>query len=104
MWLSWLRESVDKCVCVFFGCRCDLSLSLCVPQDAVCTLNTLQTNASCLEQVRRERNHPQLQLQAMKGFLERAGLTVSQRDRGRVYRPAETPPGLRTSDVYLPGG
>lgn len=75
------------------GCRCDLSLSLslslslCVLQDAVCTLNTLQTNASCLEQVRRERNHPQLQLQAMKGFLERAGLTVSQRDRGRVYRP-----------------
>lgn len=46
-------------------------------QDAICTLNTLQTNASALEQVRRERGHPQLQLQAMTGFLERAGLTVS---------------------------
>ncbi|KAG7221206.1 hypothetical protein INR49_017423, partial [Caranx melampygus] len=44
-------------------------------QDAVCTLNTLQTNASALEQVRRERSHPQQQLQAMRGFLERAGLT-----------------------------
>ena len=46
-------------------------------QDAVCTLNTLQTNASVLEQVRRERGPPQHQLQAMKGFLQRAGLTVS---------------------------
>lgn len=46
-------------------------------QDAICTLNTLQTNASALQQVRRERGHPQLQLQAMTGFLERAGLTVS---------------------------
>uniref|UniRef100_A0A673BG54 Folylpolyglutamate synthase n=1 Tax=Sphaeramia orbicularis TaxID=375764 RepID=A0A673BG54_9TELE len=45
--------------------------------DAVCTLNTLQTNASALEQVRRERSNPQLQLQAMKGFLERSGLTGS---------------------------
>lgn len=46
-------------------------------QDAICTLNTLQTNASALEQVRRGRSHPQLQLQAMKSFLERVGLTVS---------------------------
>lgn len=46
-------------------------------QDAVCTLNTLQTNASALEQVKRERGHPQLQLQAMRGFLQRAGLKVS---------------------------
>ncbi|KAI3361679.1 hypothetical protein L3Q82_001945 [Scortum barcoo] len=46
-------------------------------QDAVCTLNTLQTNASALEQVRRERSNPQLQLQAMRGYLERAGLTGS---------------------------
>ncbi|CAF87561.1 unnamed protein product, partial [Tetraodon nigroviridis] len=61
-------------------------------QDAVCTLNTLQTNASCLEQVRRERNHPRLQLQAMEGFLERAGLTVSGRGGGRPagpHRPAD---------------
>ncbi|XP_075935663.1 folylpolyglutamate synthase, mitochondrial isoform X2 [Anarhichas minor] len=47
-------------------------------QDAICTLNTLQTNASALEQVRRERSHPQLQLLAMRGFLERAGLTVEE--------------------------
>uniref|UniRef100_A0A671R9C8 Folylpolyglutamate synthase n=1 Tax=Sinocyclocheilus anshuiensis TaxID=1608454 RepID=A0A671R9C8_9TELE len=46
-------------------------------QDAVCTLNTLQTNASALEQVKRERGHPELQLQAMRGFLQRAGLKVS---------------------------
>ncbi|XP_070706502.1 folylpolyglutamate synthase, mitochondrial [Pempheris klunzingeri] len=49
-------------------------------QDAICTLNTLQTNASALEQVRRERSNPQLQLQAMRGFLERAGLTVEELD------------------------
>lgn len=55
-------------------------------QDAVCTLNTLQTNASCLQQVRRERNHPQLQLQAMEGFLERAGLTVSHGSSGQRSR------------------
>lgn len=54
-----------------------------VLQDAVCTLNTLQTNASCLQQVRRERHHPQLQLQAMEGFLERAGLTVSRGSSGQ---------------------
>lgn len=49
-------------------------------QDAVCTLNTLQTNASALEQVKRERGHPQLQLQAMRGFLQRAGLKVYTTD------------------------
>lgn len=49
-----------------------------LPQDAVCTLNTLQTNAAALEQVRRERSNPQVQLLAMRGFLERAGITVSK--------------------------
>ncbi|KAF7651738.1 hypothetical protein LDENG_00106030 [Lucifuga dentata] len=49
-------------------------------QDAICTLNTLQTNASVLKQVRQERGHLQLQLHAMKGFLERAGLTVEELD------------------------
>lgn len=47
----------------------------------MCTLNTLQTNASALDQVRRERGHPQLQLVAMKSFLERSGLTVSPCDQ-----------------------
>ncbi|XP_057217162.1 folylpolyglutamate synthase, mitochondrial [Triplophysa rosa] len=50
-------------------------------QDAVCTLNTLQTNASALEQVKRERGHPRLQLQAMRGFLQRAGLKVEELDQ-----------------------
>ncbi|XP_062310909.1 folylpolyglutamate synthase, mitochondrial-like isoform X2 [Osmerus eperlanus] len=48
-------------------------------EEAVCVLNTLQTNASVLEQVRRE-NVPELQLQAMRGFLHRTGLTVEQLD------------------------
>lgn len=45
-------------------------------QDAIQTLNTLQTNASYLEQVKRERGDPQAQLEAMRGFLERSGLKV----------------------------
>jgi len=57
--------------------RSSCSVMMNVFQDAVCTLNTLQTNASALEQVKRERGHPQLQLQAMRGFLQRAGLKVS---------------------------
>ncbi|KAM9840960.1 folylpolyglutamate synthase, mitochondrial [Aulostomus maculatus] len=59
-------------------------------QDAVCTLNTLQTNASALEQVRRERNHPQQQLQAMRCFLERAGLTVSDLDHLNIIHVTGT--------------
>ncbi|XP_037339946.2 folylpolyglutamate synthase, mitochondrial isoform X1 [Pungitius pungitius] len=59
-------------------------------QDAICTLNTLQTNASALEQVRRERNHPQLQLQAMRGFLERAGLTVEELDHLNIIHVTGT--------------
>ncbi|XP_070845393.1 folylpolyglutamate synthase, mitochondrial-like [Chaetodon trifascialis] len=59
-------------------------------QDAICTLNTLQTNASALEQVRQERSHPQLQLQAMIGFLERAGLTVEDLDRLNIIHVTGT--------------
>ncbi|XP_071762999.1 folylpolyglutamate synthase, mitochondrial [Centroberyx gerrardi] len=59
-------------------------------QDAICTLNTLQTNASALEQVRRERGHPQLQLQAMRGFLERAGLTVEELDHLNIIHVTGT--------------
>ncbi|XP_053731130.1 folylpolyglutamate synthase, mitochondrial isoform X2 [Synchiropus splendidus] len=58
--------------------------------DAVCTLNTLQTNASALEQVRRERSHPQQQLQAMEGFLERAGLTVKELDHLNIIHVTGT--------------
>ncbi|XP_074546336.1 folylpolyglutamate synthase, mitochondrial [Halichoeres trimaculatus] len=59
-------------------------------QDAVCTLNTLQTNASALEQVRRERSHPQQQLQAMRGFLERAGLKVEELDHLNIIHVTGT--------------
>ncbi|XP_071384416.1 folylpolyglutamate synthase, mitochondrial-like [Centroberyx affinis] len=59
-------------------------------QDAICTLNTLQTNASALEQVRRERGNPQLQLQAMRGFLERAGLTVEELDHLNIIHVTGT--------------
>nr|XP_020456652.1 folylpolyglutamate synthase, mitochondrial [Monopterus albus] len=59
-------------------------------QDAICTLNTLQTNASALEQVRRERGHPQQQLQAMRGFLERAGVTVEELDRLNIIHVTGT--------------
>ncbi|XP_067279608.1 folylpolyglutamate synthase, mitochondrial [Pseudorasbora parva] len=59
-------------------------------QDAVCTLNTLQTNASALEQVKRERGHPQLQLQAMRGFLQRAGLKVEELDHLNIIHVTGT--------------
>ncbi|XP_077353793.1 folylpolyglutamate synthase, mitochondrial [Festucalex cinctus] len=59
-------------------------------QDAICTLNTLQTNAGALEQVRRERSNPELQLQAMRGFLERAGLTVKELDHLNIIHVTGT--------------
>jgi hypothetical protein len=40
------------------------------------TLNTLQTNASYLEQVKRQRSDPQAQLEAMEMYLARSGLQV----------------------------
>ncbi|XP_077399096.1 folylpolyglutamate synthase, mitochondrial isoform X2 [Vanacampus margaritifer] len=49
-----------------------------------------QTNASSLEQVRRERSNPELQLQAMKGFLERAGLTVKELDHLNIIHVTGT--------------
>lgn len=58
-------------------------------QDAIRTLNTLQTNASYLEQVKRERGDPQVQLEAMKGFLERSGLKVRATRASRA--PLEIP-------------
>lgn len=59
-------------------------------QDAVCTLNTLQTNASALAQVRQERSNPQLQLTAMEDFLLRAGLTVDQLDQLNIIHVTGT--------------
>ncbi|XP_055087445.1 folylpolyglutamate synthase, mitochondrial isoform X1 [Periophthalmus magnuspinnatus] len=59
-------------------------------QDAVCTLNTLQTNASVLAQARQERSHSQLQLQAMVGFLERSGLKVDKLDHLNIIHVTGT--------------
>uniref|UniRef100_A0A8C6WMJ1 Folylpolyglutamate synthase n=1 Tax=Neogobius melanostomus TaxID=47308 RepID=A0A8C6WMJ1_9GOBI len=59
-------------------------------QDAVCTLNTLQTNASALEQIRQGRSNPQLQLQAMIGFIERSGLTVDKLDNLNIIHVTGT--------------
>uniref|UniRef100_A0A7N6BWF1 Folylpolyglutamate synthase n=1 Tax=Anabas testudineus TaxID=64144 RepID=A0A7N6BWF1_ANATE len=64
--------------------------SILYTRDAICTLNTLQTNASALEQVRRERCNPQVQLQAMRGFLERAGITVEELDHLNIIHVTGT--------------
>ncbi|XP_072344744.1 LOW QUALITY PROTEIN: folylpolyglutamate synthase, mitochondrial [Scyliorhinus torazame] len=52
-------------------------------QDAVQALNTLQTNASTLEQIRREQQLGQKQgtLEAMKSFVYRAGMTIEVLDQ-----------------------
>nr|XP_031306385.1 folylpolyglutamate synthase, mitochondrial isoform X2 [Camelus dromedarius] len=50
-------------------------------QDAVRTLNTLQTNANYLEQVKRQRGDPQTQLEAMELYLARSGLQVEDLDQ-----------------------
>ncbi|XP_053863508.1 folylpolyglutamate synthase, mitochondrial isoform X1 [Malaclemys terrapin pileata] len=59
-------------------------------QDAIRTLNTLQTNANYLEQVKRERGDPQVQLEAMKGFLERSGLKVEDLDQLNIIHVTGT--------------
>uniref|UniRef100_W5MDF7 tetrahydrofolate synthase n=1 Tax=Lepisosteus oculatus TaxID=7918 RepID=W5MDF7_LEPOC len=59
-------------------------------EDAVCTLNTLQTNASYLEQVKRERGQPQMQLQAMRTFLQRSGLAVEDLDQLNIIHVTGT--------------
>ncbi|XP_072908864.1 folylpolyglutamate synthase, mitochondrial isoform X1 [Hemitrygon akajei] len=50
-------------------------------QDAVQALNTLQTNASTLEQIRRERGQTKGSLEAMKSFVQRAGMTIEELDQ-----------------------
>ncbi|XP_012627473.1 folylpolyglutamate synthase, mitochondrial isoform X3 [Microcebus murinus] len=49
-------------------------------KDAVRMLNTLQTNAGYLEQVKRQRGDPQTQLEAMEQYLARSGLQVEDLD------------------------
>ncbi|XP_033981856.1 folylpolyglutamate synthase, mitochondrial isoform X1 [Trematomus bernacchii] len=107
MWSAWRRGSVLAARLAKRDWPCSFSAGLSVRyrdfstktaphipgmeyQDAICTLNTLQTNASALEQVRRERCLPQLQLQAMRGFLERAGLTVEELDHLNIIHVTGT--------------
>uniref|UniRef100_A0AAZ3PI21 Folylpolyglutamate synthase n=1 Tax=Oncorhynchus tshawytscha TaxID=74940 RepID=A0AAZ3PI21_ONCTS len=58
---------------------------------SLCALNTLQTNVSVLDQVQRERSElPELQLQAMRGFLHRTGLTVDKLDHLNIIHVTGT--------------
>nr|BAE33941.1 unnamed protein product [Mus musculus] len=59
-------------------------------QDAVRTLNTLQTNASYLEQVKRQRSDPQAQLEAMEMYLARSGLQVEDLNRLNIIHVTGT--------------
>ncbi|XP_046521116.1 folylpolyglutamate synthase, mitochondrial isoform X3 [Equus quagga] len=59
-------------------------------QDAVRTLNTLQTNASYLEQVKRQRGDPQTQLEAMELFLARSGLQLEDLDQLNIIHVTGT--------------
>ncbi|KAM8944264.1 folylpolyglutamate synthase, mitochondrial isoform 1-T1 [Lycaon pictus] len=59
-------------------------------QDAVRTLNTLQTNAGYLEQVKRQRGDPQTQLEAMKLYLARSALQVEDLDQLNIIHVTGT--------------
>ncbi|XP_024418170.2 folylpolyglutamate synthase, mitochondrial isoform X2 [Desmodus rotundus] len=59
-------------------------------QDAVRTLNTLQTNASYLEQVKRQRGDPQTQMEAMKLYLAQSGLQVEDLDQLNIIHVTGT--------------
>uniref|UniRef100_A0A8C9T6J8 Folylpolyglutamate synthase n=1 Tax=Scleropages formosus TaxID=113540 RepID=A0A8C9T6J8_SCLFO len=59
-------------------------------QDAVRALNSLQTNASALEHTCEGRSQPQVQLQAMRDFLRRSGLTVEDLDSLNIIHVAGT--------------
>ncbi|XP_044120771.1 folylpolyglutamate synthase, mitochondrial isoform X1 [Neovison vison] len=59
-------------------------------QDAVRTLNTLQTNAGYLEQVKRQRGDPQTQLDTMKLYLARSGLQVEDLDQLNIIHVTGT--------------
>lgn len=59
-------------------------------QDAVRTLNTLQTNASCLEEVKRQRSDPRAQLEAMEVYLARSGLQVEDLNQLKIIHVTGT--------------
>uniref|UniRef100_A0A669BGF1 tetrahydrofolate synthase n=1 Tax=Oreochromis niloticus TaxID=8128 RepID=A0A669BGF1_ORENI len=58
-----------------------------LPQDAIATLNTLQVYAAALKELRSKCH---LQLKTMRGFLERAGLTVDELDRLNIIHVTGT--------------
>ncbi|POI20066.1 hypothetical protein CIB84_016187, partial [Bambusicola thoracicus] len=72
--------------------------------DAIRTLNTLQTNASYLEQVKRERGDPRVQLEAMRGFLERSGLQVEDLDRLNIIHVTGTKGKVSGGGQWALGG
>lgn len=59
-------------------------------QDAVRTLNSLQTNASYLEEVKRQRGDLQTQLETMKLYLARSGLQVEDLDQLNIIHVTGT--------------
>ncbi|XP_054440312.1 folylpolyglutamate synthase, mitochondrial isoform X2 [Pteronotus mesoamericanus] len=59
-------------------------------QEAVRTLNTLQTNANYLEQAKRQRGDPQTQLEAMKLYLAQSGLQVEDLDQLNIIHVTGT--------------
>uniref|UniRef100_A0A8C4HCV4 Folylpolyglutamate synthase n=1 Tax=Dicentrarchus labrax TaxID=13489 RepID=A0A8C4HCV4_DICLA len=65
-------------------------LCLLLPQDAIRTLSALQTDASALEMQEQTRICPQLKLQAMRGFLERVGITAEDLDHLNIIHVAGT--------------
>ncbi|XP_023557470.1 folylpolyglutamate synthase, mitochondrial isoform X3 [Octodon degus] len=69
---------------------CPLAAKTASFQDAVGMLNTLQTNASYLEQAKSQRGDPQKQLEAMELFLARSGLQVEDLDRLNIIHVTGT--------------
>ncbi|KAM6169611.1 folylpolyglutamate synthase, mitochondrial isoform 2-T2 [Rhynchocyon petersi] len=59
-------------------------------QDAVRMLNTLQTNAGYLDQVKLQRGDPQTQLEAMVLYLARSGLQVEDLDKLNIIHVTGT--------------
>lgn len=71
------------------------------------TLNTLQTNANYLEQVKRQRGDPQTQLEAMKLYLARSGLQVRWEGQVTCSRSSNlsvSPVAERGPCLSVPGG
>ncbi|XP_056668433.1 folylpolyglutamate synthase, mitochondrial isoform X2 [Monodelphis domestica] len=59
-------------------------------EDAVRALNTLQTNASYLEQAKQERGDLQVQLETMKHYLSRSGLQLEDLDQLKIIHVTGT--------------